>query len=253
MMKDKNSVDQITKIITDQVLMAMEQKITPIVLSAIQSCIPNILQTVIKTVTKTVEATVESATAPLKNELENVKEMVKNSEKVKEKTVQDAAAYATVVKSPKKSETVFTKPANKSVLTGNGDDIGIRRSYHIVVKKIPDSPNYDSQWLKDFLQARVPKPALVNHVVQMKSNDKERLKRSRTRTFKVVIEYTGKTEDLYNEKIFPRHAEIRRFRFMRENQRLTPAPLFETQNYNSSSTIRPLSYVSRTAIVQKLQ
>ena len=73
-MTDQEQMVQITNTITSQVLKAMEKTITPIVLSAVQSCIPGIIQTVLKAVTETVE----SATTPLKHEINLVNKRVED-------------------------------------------------------------------------------------------------------------------------------------------------------------------------------
>ena len=101
-------------------------------------------------------------------------------------------------------------------MTGTGTAIGISRSYHLVVRKLPTDTTFNENWLKKHVQEKLPDQAKITDVRKLVSKDEERLKRSKTATFKLCIQYNGRDADLYRPEIYPLNSEVKRFRFLRE-------------------------------------
>ena len=218
---------QITELVTHKILTSLNATISKLVVEAVQSCLPTALQTAVETAIPTAVATsIDEIMIPINQSIVKIKERVL----ALESRANSGHVYATGAKPTtgnSYSDAVKTVVADgitntaklcatPGVLTGCGEDIGIPRNYHIVVRKIPAESKYDEAWLKDSIMKNLPVSATIKDITRLKSKDVERLQRSHTSTFKVTINYNGSAKDLYKADMFPRNAEVKRFRFLRE-------------------------------------
>ena len=193
---------QITELVTNKILTSLNETISKLVLAAVQSCLPTALQSAVETAIPTAVATsIHEIMKPINQSMVKIEARVTALES-RDKFDQVNAAgaksstgnsYSDAAKRVVSEEAINTAKlsATPGVLTGCGEDIGIPRNYHIVVRKIPAESKYDEAWLKDSITCNLPTGASIKDITRLKSKDAERVQRSHTSTFKVVINYSG--------------------------------------------------------------
>ena len=214
--------ESINRQITQQILNCVQQVLPSAVQQAINQSLPQLLQDAM-----------QKAVDPLKNEINEMKTKLTALESEQTKQSQGSQDMAQRIGnidrqisgfqkdavSPNRLSTEQVKVVYNRVgnTVGGGMDIGIVKNYHIVVKKIPDKPEYDENWLKTHLTETLPETATVIEINKLTSANEERAKRTRSKTFKVVLAYSGDVCRIYSPVIYPRNAEIKRYRFLRSN------------------------------------
>ena len=72
--------------------------------------------------------------------------------------------------------------------------------------------------IKNSVQPKLPEQAEVTEIKRLKSKNADRLERTHSGTFKVVIKYNGPVLDLYDAQTYPKNSEVKRYRFLRERR-----------------------------------
>ena len=217
--------------VSQQIMESLNSSISTLVVQAVQSCLPTVIKAAVESA---LPAAIQKVMQPINERFQKIEERLlafensSHAERVDERTVHatttSTTSYATAVKTMPIDATLSSTAEKLSVtpgvLTGRGEDIGIPRNYHIVIRKIPDETMYNEEWLKHSIEGKLPSGATITEVIRLKSRDAERVRRSHTGTFKVIINYRGYATDLYKPEIFPRNAEVKRYRFLREAKAL---------------------------------
>ena len=100
-------------------------------------------------------------------------------------------------------------------VTGRGCNIGIKKTFHLVIRKIPVGDTYDEKWLKKSILEKIPDDAEIRDVQKLVSKDPARIERTHTQTYKIAIKYPGSAADLYKAEFYPQNTEIKRYRFFK--------------------------------------
>ena len=227
----------ITDQLKNEITKVLNAQMTQQILSCVQQVLPTAVQQAInQNLPRILEVSMQNVVEPLKMEITSMQKRIQALEVTRSNaTPGDTDVHQRVAKIEKTISTIQSKSAPVSFnsefirrptvsstharygsATGAGDDIGISKNYHLVLKKIPDTPGYDETWLRTYLTTKLPKTATVMDIEKLKSANEERAKRTISQTFKLVIQYAGDASDLYSPELYPRNAEVKRYRFLRK-------------------------------------
>ena len=225
---ESSLLDKVSNTIKDELAGSIVATVTASINTSLSQLISTTINPIVATIVKNA---ISTELRPLKERVAQLEKKEANRLEIQQVELQSLAAQLEEVKQQRqlrkstlsarsqveKPNVVTTtgKPNNSpaKLICGTGADVEIGRNYHLVARKIPNLKHFDETWLTERLSDSLPENAKIINVQRLQSDDPERLRRSQTKTFHMVIQYAGDVRDLYQPSIYPKNMDVKRYHF----------------------------------------